>query len=1018
MKKELKTFHAWLLFAAAAVLLSIRFYYGGTYPGDGDTMGYLYKASRVCEAFASGELIPMYDPFWYNGAELFQYCAPLPIYLLSLCMILAGGDAFYGYLVFAGVVFFVGACGWFWCGERQERQWLGLFLGLLWFFMPTNLYVFFVEGNLGKTVCIAILPLLIGHIYGFLLQERWSGLPWAIFCFFLMFLCDVEFTIMTGIAVGIWMLFYVLLYRHLGRPIQIVAGMALAFAMTGIWSYGFVMHNETASMSTAQIQEFFQPGLLSLNPLHRMTEGGMQTVYFGAAAFALALFGMVFGYRKSIMGFVTSILLFLGSLTSMCPVVMRLPGSEYLMMLCYAPLAVSLILFSFLLWDRMRRPFVVFFCLLLFADALPSAVFVLGDGGGKIVEQRLEEFEEETLLLEAKKITVQRLALLDHDALSSVADFLAAGYHNPVKTSMGADPDEAATAENIRQLMEAMENDSYLYLFDRCLELGNDTVLVCVSQLGDGANGIEDMDAAAAQVGYHLIDSRGDYRLYHMKTPDSFGVISDYRVIGIGNAIRDAARSFPAMEETTSTDLNDYTFEELAKYDLVYLAGFTYTDKEQAEQMVQRLGENGTRVVIAADGIPIDMHTGVQSFLGVGCYNIRFRNGYPLLYTADGVLDCDLFPDGYADWKTVYVNGLDRCLGYFDDIGERLEFFGTVKNDNIYVIGLNLTYHYGLTGDRAVGKLLGRAMSVDAGRLPERKIVPVEIRYQGNRIQIESEYDRVNVCLAYHDNMQSEQVFKQKNNLIYVNHGNTTISLTWTDIWERCIMSLAGIVLTALFLGLSRLWSRRNAVSHIGISLTEQPEIGRECDAKLVLDVDDRCQVENMEWYAASGEKLPPSARMEAGEYCLKVQLSAGKRETFSKDIEVLVDGKPADKTEINRKNTVIDVYKMYYLQEPVSFLVQPADCVVDKGEEVRVAWKLSQPASVGYLQKKEENDWRICGVLDREAQTELAYSFSDAKEQGTYRLLYIMKNGKTVSSREFQVKWKENLGNGDAADE
>lgn len=1018
MKKALKTFQVWLLFAAAAVLVSIRFYYGGTYPGGGDTMGYLYKAGRVCDAFAAGELIPMYDPFWYNGAELFQYCAPLPIYLLALCKVLAGGDAFYGYLVFAGIVFFVGACGWFWCGERRGRQGLGLFLGMLWFFMPTNLYAFFLEGNLGKTVCIALLPLLFGHLHSFLMQKRWESLPWTIFCFFLMFLSDVGFTLLIGITVGVWMIFYVLLYHHLSKPIQILSGMALAFAMTGIWSYGFIRHNGTAVMSAAEMQQFFQPGLLSLNPLNRMAEGGMQTVYFGAAAFLLALFGIVFSYRESVMGFLTAVILFLCSVTAMYPVMMQLPGREYLLMLSYAPLAVFLILFSFLLWDRMRRPFVIFFSMLLLVDALPSVGHVLGDGSGKIIERRMEEFEEETLLREAKEITGQRLALLDHDALSSMADFLVAGYDHPVKTSMGADPDEAATADNIRQLMEAMENDSYRYLFDRCLELGNDTVLACVSQFGDGVNGIEDMDAAAAQVGYRLIDSRGDYRLYHMETPDTFGVISDYRVIGIGDAIRAAARDFPAMEETISTDLNDYTFEELSKYDLVYLAGFTYTDKEQAEKLVQRLGENGTRVVIAADGIPIDMHTGIQSFLGIGCYNIRFRNGYPLLYTEDGVLDCDLFPDGHADWKTVYVNGLDQCLGYFDDIGERLEFFGTVKNDNIYVIGLNLTYHYGLTGDKAVEKLLARAMAVDAGQLPERKIVPLEIRYQGDRIEIVSEYDQVNTCLAYHDNMQSTQAFEQKNNLLHVNRGSTTINLTWADIPERCGMSLAGFVLTVVFLCITRLWRRRNAVSHIEFHLARQPVIGQECDAELVMGEDDRYRYESVGWYDASGVKLPPSTRMKAGEYCLKIQLSARKQESFTGDVEVLVDGKQADKTELNRKNTILVIYKMYDLQESVSFLVQPADCTEGEGEVTRVTWKLSQSASVGYLQRKEGDDWRICGVLDREAQTELSYTFSGKQEQGIYRLLYIMNNGQTVNSREFQVKCKEDLGNGDVIGE
>lgn len=128
-------------------------------------------------------------------------------------------------------------------------------------------------------------------------------------------------------------------------------------------------------------------------------------------------------------------------------------------------------------------------------------------------------------------------------------------------------------------LNEALSDGDYLYLFDRCLELGNDTVLVKLSQLKN--------------------------------------------------------REIDVME----------------------------------------LSEAGVRVIINADGTPVNRNLNVAEFLGVTCSSIKFENGYPILYMGEEELDC------------FYDNNLKEA------------FLGTVKNDNIVFVGLNLGYHYVLTDD-------------------------------------------------------------------------------------------------------------------------------------------------------------------------------------------------------------------------------------------------------------------------------------------------------------------------------
>ncbi len=341
------------------------------------------------------------------------------------------------------------------------------------------------------------------------------------------------------------------------------------------------------------------------------------------------------------------------------------------------------------------------------------------------------------------------------------------------------------------------------------LEMGNDTVLIPMEYLDPEDGGVAALDAAAGRVGYQVADFKEGYRLYRLEAPDTFGVISKYRAIGIGTDSPMISLSFPAVKETSSYNLNDYSFEELSQYDVVYLAGFTYDDKEAAEQLVIDLSEAGTRVIIMADGIPDEEHTATKSFLGVSCNTVNFKQGYPELATIDGRLYCDLFPSGHTDWKTVYVNGLNEVWGTIDELEYPMDFYGTVKNDNIVVIGLGLTYFYSLTLDEGVGTLLSHALTISSSELPERTIVPLSIRYRDNVITIESEYDNVNTTLAMHDIFDTEQEIWEENHMLCVNKGTTVIRLHYPYLLEGGLLSIAGVVLTAVFLWITRRWDRK-----------------------------------------------------------------------------------------------------------------------------------------------------------------------------------------------------------------
>ena len=168
--------------------------------------------------------------------------------------------------------------------------------------------------------------------------------------------------------------------------------------------------------------------------------------------------------------------------------------------------------------------------------------------------------------------------------------------------------------------------------------------------------------------------------------------------------------------------------------------------------------------------------------------------------TRIGKIYADMFPQGHTTWETVYLEGLDNTWGSISDNGFDLDFYGTVKNDNIIIAGLNLTYFYGLTRDNTIGKLLENMTTLTSDTLPERKIIPLEIKYENNSIVITSDTDSVNTSLAYHDIFKSSQHIESKNNLMYVDAGTTNISLQVPYLWQGLVVSIIGLILSVMWI--------------------------------------------------------------------------------------------------------------------------------------------------------------------------------------------------------------------------
>ena len=968
-------------------------------------MGHLYKGDLLYREIRSGNLYPLFDRLWYNGVEMMRYWAPLPVYAIALCIGLGGGSVTEGYLWFLFLICLFGALVWLRLGFYYRRPLFGCFLGLLWFFMPNNLYAMYGEGNLPRSLCMVFLPLFVHYVHSYLDQDRVRSLPKLILVFSLMALCHMGYAGMIALSVLIWLLFEGLLNHRMRKCFHVFVCMLLGFLWTGLWAYASLQGGITSTDSSQVMQGFFQPLLLSVNPFYRLTPGGITSFYFGLAAFLVALFGLFFSHRREMTGFAASLVILICTTSSMYPILVLLPGSQYLWMLRFISIALCLILFHLLLWNTLKKGFLAVCCVLLVLDCIPSLQLILNDQSGLPVEQRLQETSDETLITYAKTITIQRIALIDESTLGSMAPFLISDHGEAKATSFGAGFQSAVTAPNIVRLNEAVDLECYPYLFDRCLELGNDTVLIKTAVLKANADGLERLDQAAESVGYQLMRDNGGYRVYHIQTPEQFGVKTKYDSIGIGKAAGALALYFPNMEEGSSDSLDDYSFDELSAYKLIYLDGFQYSDRERAEQLVKNLSERGIRIIIEASGIPIDLHTGIRSFLGVTTSWIRFKNGYPDLYTTEGRINPEYFAPGYSDWSTVYLNGLTNVWGHIEEQGEELSFLGSAYNDNIIFIGLGLSYHYSLTADQAVGRLLEKTLAFPAGKLPERKLIPLAISYEGEVIRIRSGENDVNTTLSWHDMFDfSTSNAYEKNHLLYVGGGETVVRMHYPYLPEGLFTTLVAAFFTLVFF--IALYYLRNSkvLTRIEILGITPPATGERISFTARVPEDAAYSIADVIW-EKEGHRARPGESFAEGSYLLRVKLKALGRNRFGSETKVLVGLKDAEVFYNRDENKQLRAEVLYEAFIPLRFVTQPEDLRGKCGNTVEAKWRMNRPPRAGCLQVFRQDDWQTTEVFKEQNNMEFSHLFRSAKPmKERYRIAYLNDTGEMIVSDAFYV--------------
>ncbi|BBF42940.1 hypothetical protein lbkm_1626 [Lachnospiraceae bacterium KM106-2] len=783
-----------LLLLAGSFGIMIYLKLGEMYGSGSDMWGHLFKSNLMYESIRKGDYYPLYTKEWYNGVQPYRYWAPFPYYVMAGLQAICKGNLINAYYLFAGVSYFVGGYAFLLWGKATRRMKTCGVIGLLWFFFPENIRVFFCEGNLPRMVTTILIPYLVYNLYRYVRLRRKLAMIGIMIFMSLMVFSHVMIAAMMGIGAFIFLLFDSMSNHSYRRSIEAIIGMLIAIIMCGIWLVpslvgGLVGMDSSASESVMSSLTYSL--MSSLNPMNRI-DGITDTFYYGISFLVIAILGLLLGKQRRKAGYVLTLIILLCTTPEMVPILSKLPLSQLLWMMRFATIGYAFLLLSFAEWEKLRPSFCGFLLLLLIIDCAPSLNLK------RYYTPTHHNTKEEISSL--RDMTEQRTAIMD---LSQFGSYPSFGLFEEGNTSYtyGWAWQGASTAKQIVNLNTAIEQEAYWYVFDRAVELGNDTVLIKKDLVGKKNESLMDLVEAANASGYKLKKETNLAYLFKKETPSSFGVVTNYEGIGIGSHAEQIALTFPVFTAGSSEYIDDYTKAELTSYRCIYLSGFSYHDKKKAEELIEEVAAQGTRVIIDMGHIPVNAKTNRYELLGVTAQDIQFKDQYPNMEYKDTKFSTASFDKEYEAWNTVFLQGTDQVLGKVEFLGRELPYLGSNEDNSIYFMGFNLYYHYTLTKDESVLPIFTELFQTKGNELPRRKIVPIDVDYGNDSITITSDFDHVNTTLAYQDIFKSEQKIANSNQLLMVNKGTTVLTYSYPYRKVGILISIfgCGLFFTLLF---------------------------------------------------------------------------------------------------------------------------------------------------------------------------------------------------------------------------
>lgn len=762
-----------ILSIVIATCVGFFLYVSGLYLHGDAVYAQLYKLDAVAESMREGALFPVYAENWYNGYEIFRYSPPTVYMMIVMLSGIFHADYHISICIFYGIMAFISMMGFFLFGVKQRKIIASFFTGIAFLLLPSTFTAVILEGSLDVVMGLALIPGILYFLYSFMTwKNRLAVLPFSI----MMCLLIVSHYIL-AIAFGWVLAIYIVIYS----------------AAVKEWKFGAAAIGNTVLLYL--VMGYFLYPALSGGLLTRPHSSQWDAeLSLGIPVLVIAILGLITTDRKRFAGFFLTVVFCVLSFSVMEPVRKLISSPTLQRSYWYLISITAVLLFTLLLWDRLRMIFLLASLCVMVGAGVPL-MLAMQEGDHALQED--QALIDDYLLAEAASWTDNRIALMDMATLGAFPQWYFA--RQGVKSTFGWDYENAMTARNQTSLNEVFFDGFYDYMFDRLLLYGNDTAVILKSLLEDGA--YENLIAAAGRNGYEVVAENGNVIVFKETAVDSaYGVVTNYENLAIGENAYYISYIYPSFGYGASDCIDDYTIEELSKYHNLYLSGFTYREKEKAENMLKELSAKGTEVYIDMQHIPINAVTGKNEFMGAYAQFVQFFEDFPVLENNNGnQFKLDFQAGRYAVWDTVYVSGCEDVIketAYEDK--SHLVYWGQNHDPNVTFMGFNLVYYYLTTHNQDLKRFLDEEMSLSSENLPQPVIVPIEVGGDSTQMIVRTQNDRVNCNIAAVDTLESDRIITMQENLLVVNQGDTTLRIVHAGHREGMFLSILGIVILGI----------------------------------------------------------------------------------------------------------------------------------------------------------------------------------------------------------------------------
>ena len=744
-------------------------------PTGNDIFGHLYKAQFLTNEIKNGNYYPLYSKDWYNGIQLFRYWPIFTYYILSGINLIVK-DIIISYYLFLSLTFLLSFIGWCLIANRDNKN-IYIILGLLYWFLPDNLRVIFGEGNLARVLIFSILPIFF-YFFTNLIEYKKSFIP-TVICIFIITNTHFMLAAMSAIIFCIYSFFVGLRRKtwYLGFTSFIIG-----FLLSGIVLLPGLQNNIISQDNSAVkniMLDWSQSLFTSINPFNRLDTSICCS--FGLAMIILILINII---NKQKTGSIVALIFFILTSDLFIPLLIQLPLSQIWWMTRFVQMCYVLIIYETGKINFEHKNLIkISIPLIIILDIIPSLGFFTN-------KEYNEINTNDYLFDEAIDLVDSRLGLIDETTFGSYISYYI--LEKDVPYVQGWAIQGASTNENIVTLTESVKFGYYGYTFKSLLELGCDSVLIKKDLLINFNE--KDFFDKATYYGYELINENNNVYLFdNKKITQNYGINFEYNNLAIGKSSIYISYIYPSFKVGDSINLDDYSYEELSKYNCIYLSNFEYSNKTNFENLLVKLNNNGTKIIIDTTHLAIN-YLSIATTFDIESRFISIYNLNKLSYK--GVDYSVSIP--YEWYSTYLVSNNKNSKNYNFNYGEEnITYLSELGN--IKLLGLNLIYLYIENKTDGLKDLLDVIFDYteDYNSVPY-DINNIDIVYGNNTIIIQSDIPCL-TNIAYQDNFKTNQNIENQHNLIYIKDNCIIIDIYYKSLFVGLIISIFGLIFMIIF---------------------------------------------------------------------------------------------------------------------------------------------------------------------------------------------------------------------------